>query len=287
MVMRHAGFLIASASFFLSASALHATVVQTVRTTAVPTFGPTNVDLDSETAATPDGIDEDIFAQSLGPGGSYSLFASAGRFGQVGLSGRTIAPGRFTTEVEILDNDIFNPTTSARRATANFIVDGGDMALVAAAGSSLSFNLLIEAAIGGSVGTVFDSFVRLDVDAQGATQFSVLGDSLDAQKSAIPFAAEIPLSFQSVDLGIVGPNETLGLRYTASFDANVIGFAEVVEFGFSDPLTVGLQPVSIRFEPATLENVAPVPLPAGAPLLVAGLAALAWLRRRGGCMRSG
>ncbi len=281
--MRLAVLPLASAFLFLSAQFAGAVVVQTVRTTADPIPGSIDVDLDSESAATPDGIDEDIFAQSVGPNGSYTVSASAGRFGQVGLFGRTIIPGRFSSEVEILDNDIFNPTTSPRSAMANFIVDGGDMVLVAGTGSSLSFNLFIEAAVGGSVQTVFNSLVRLEVDASGATQLFTSGDSLGAQKTSNPFAVEIPLSFQSVDLGIVGPNETLGLRYTASFDAFVTGFAEVVEFGFSDPLTVGLEPASIRFEPAMLDGVprvTPVPVPAGGPLLLAGLAALTFVARR-------
>lgn len=281
--MKLASFLIISAIFGLTAAPSQAIVIQTVRTTALPAIGNPNIVSDSEVAATPAGINRDIFARSIDSGGLYDLSASAGRFGEVGLQGRTIVNGSFSSSVEILDNDIFNATTSPRRASANFIVDGGDMFLVAGVGSSLQFNLLLEAAVGGSISTVFDATVRLDIDANGATQFSTFGDSLGAQKSANPFSAEIPLSFQSVELGIVAPNETLGLRYTAIFDADIKGFAELVVFGFSDPLTVGIQPASIRFDPAVLEgvaSVAPVPLPASAPLLAAGLAGLALVNRR-------
>jgi hypothetical protein len=286
--MRSFAPLFLLAALTLSVAPASATVLQTVRTDAdpsIPSFS-FETDSDSVSAPTPDGIDRNILARVADPGGLYDLSASAGTFGQVGLAGRMIAAGKYSSTVSILDNAILNPLSAPQRASANFIVDGGAMALIAGKGSSLAFDLLIESATSsGGIRTVFDSRVRLEVDSSGATNVSTSGDSLGVTWSPGDWRVEIPLSFQSVDLGIIAPNDSIGLRYEATMMADIVGFAEIAEFGFSDPLTGMLAPTSIRFEAATLEPTGPsssVPEPVGAPLLGFALAAGALARRRRG-----
>ena len=253
-----------------------AAVFQFVNADYVDPSGTLTSDADSGGA-------EDLFATVSGSFGSMT--SSAGRFGNLGLSGQIVAPGSIEVSVMITNTNAFVNTSGApQAASANFIIDGGFLGLNSAPGAMLELDLLVRAdilAIGGGPvrRTDFEANVKLDdtTNPGGIPEFITSGDDIGATFDSLNGLARIPLSFQSLDLGIIDPGSAISLVY----DVDIIGHFPVAPEGaawaFSDPFNLsGNSPFpTLALSPVTTT----VPEPTTAVLFLIGLAGLPLFRQ--------
>jgi hypothetical protein len=202
-------------------------------------------------------------------------FSSAGVFGNVGMRGQQLLPGAMETEVVIESkNENVNFLPVARRAHANFIIDGGSLGLVGEFGSTVTYDISIHFDMwdpfNNPIGN--SSFVsRGTLLSHGFTSPATLatsGDDIGTRLLPSGFGAEIPLSFHSIDLGLIPTRGQIDIRYTANFRSFATSF-EGAGWTFSDPGSIG---GTGEFPTITFTTV---PEPRGIVLWGLGLAALA------------
>ena len=228
----------------------------------------------------------DIGATITGTFGTAS--ASAGAFGNLGISGEQYQPGEYITSVEIVSTLPQNPFGVPAHAVANFIIDGGSLQMLAGPESSVDFDLEIDADIttsGALISHDFHTRAVLSTPAGGPPDSIVPPVLVTSGANDIGITQDpsglvtIPLSFQTLDLGIVDPGSTVHWKYTVMMTTKVPTALEVILFEFSDPLNidgVGEAP-TVTFTPA--QSVA-APEPPTLVLFALGLAGFAFAARR-------
>lgn len=248
------------------------------------------VDEDSDGVRRPTSSDvtRDVVAE-IGLPLAYQAVAAAGQFGSVGVSASLVESGivsTLETSVFISSDEFVNLTGVPQRATANFVIDGGSMLMIAARNASITYDLRLVGERPDSF-AVFSALGVLEADSAGDLSFVASGENIGSTFDPLTGRVEIPLSFQSLDLGIIGPNERLLLSYKFSFllaSGSVregLGFHEGMGARFSDPFNLSSNPVlgTIQLEPA-----APVPEPSSAALLIPGgvllLLGIFWRHKR-------
>lgn len=213
-------------------------------------------------------IDRAVFARVSDT--FYTIESSAGKFGNFGVSGSlNYETGAIAAHVFIGNGDFKNRTGQPQQATANFVIDGGLFTLLASPSSTVGYKLKLE--LNGL--SIFESSAELEAfgTSEGllANRFTQSGDdigtSFDGGSSMI-----IPLSFQSVDLGLIGLNERFALSYTFEAYGVTDSFAERIAFEFSDPLNVEFSENPL-IELTFSGPVSSVPVPGALPLLLTGL----------------
>ncbi|WP_425404704.1 hypothetical protein [Hwanghaeella sp.] len=221
-------------------------------------------------------IDRAILAQIQDPNGLFSGRTSIGEFGNLGLSGSSGAVGELHGQAVITKNDFQNTTGKAQQAELNFIIDGGRFFMIADEGSAIDLTLTIS--MDGI--PVYQSF--FDYEAVSDPVFGVrntlstFGSDLGIRTNS-PFEIEIPVNFETVDLGIIQPTQIFEISYQLDIVATAVGFAEIIGFEFSDPFDVsGFG----EFPDVSFNAVQAVPLPASAPLAAAAIGVLLLVRRR-------
>jgi hypothetical protein len=270
-----------------------ATVVQQVTITHSVNGTGAGVDHDLVTGATPDDITRDILAQ-LGVPTAYQAVAAAGRFGSVGTSIGLFESGVFATlisEIEI-SADFTNVTGVAQQGTANFVIDGGSLLMIAARNASLRYTLNVRSInITQTRTSEFETFGALVADPAGQVSFITSGPDIGATFDPTTGRVALPPSFQSLDLGILDPGDQLLLTYrfvlraAVGSDVGEPGASEGLGARFSDPLNLGTTPVlgPIQLQPVGSPPPPPpamVPEPSTMTLCVLGASGFAALRRR-------
>jgi len=231
-------------------------------------------------------ITTDILAQIDGTirFGFYNAASAASRFGNVGLASNMISEvssGEFNAaRVLIVSDEFSNPFGVPQTVTANFIIDGGELQ-VFGADVHADYRLVVGAKNLGNVpmsssllelqslifladnpffmDATFASQGRLETSFSGnttfttysipfATKVSDIGTTFDAASRSV----DIPLSFQSLNLGTVLPGDRMLLFYSLYLETGV-NFTGGGSAQFSDPLslssniafpTLSFQPVS-------------------------------------------
>ncbi len=182
-----------------------------------------------------------------------SASASVGPAGDLGIAGRQFGAGSFRGVIGVSNSEIRNMSPVARRATANFVIDGGRLRLDSAPGASLTLELEIFSSGGADNECIdrlcFQSKIELrdDSTSGGPPLVSFLGDDIGAGFDGNS-AVDIPLSFQSIDLGIVPANGSVSIGYELEIASTVPRFAEIFDFAFQDPLSIdGDGPIQVVF----------------------------------------
>jgi hypothetical protein len=227
--------------------------VEVTRHILPPPSLPTHHDSDDIMGNTSADITEDIFAQigSL-PASRFQATSAAGRFGSVGLIASSTESGasRITSVVRIRSNEFVNLSGFPQQAVANFAIDGGSLIAIAAENASAHYSLLMEAHLdAGSVS--FSTGGSLRADEFRNLVFTSTGSEIGATFDQQTGRVNIPLSFQSLDLGIVAPGEQFAIEYQLELAVNIGDiFASQVGSGgegviarFSDPLTLSGRPL--------------------------------------------
>ena len=283
---RHVAFaLLGAAALAVTGPTGAQTIHQRVEVIYTPLGGSIAAAQD-ETSGNSPGDLRDILADLRGP--RYEGRAAAGTFGDVGTSvGLLTSFGQFHTiaaTTEILGDPVFvNPLGIPVRVSSDFIIDGGRLWVIGGEGSFASFRMELYRGtpLGGVTDLRFTTSGRLQVDANGDAAFAAAGADIGAGMDGSN-SVRIPLSFQTADLGILGPGEALSLFYTLGVTAGTGQFGEIVRAEFSDPFDVSGSGIlgTIRFAPA-VPAVVPEPntlaLLGGGALLLLGVAR----RRRG------
>jgi len=243
-------------------------------------------------------IDADILAHIGGtPGAGYTATAGAGRFGQVGLdvglfhsfAGQTL--GAF---VLVASDEFVNPLGGPARVRTQFIIDGGEFFMPFSTNTKITFSLDVGAKNRGSEGPITDAFELLSAgdnvfeeehtggsyrmalfsDVNGAQSlFTSSSAGLDLHAAFDgPGRVRIPLSLQTVDLGVLAGGERLLVAYQATILIEQDGFSEGETGRFSDPFTL--------MGDSILSNVTftPVPETAALTLSLTGFLGLCALR---------
>ncbi len=210
----------------------------------------------------------------------YTATGSIGTLGNLGISSSQFTAGSSQNAVRIEDTFV-NLLGVPRTAVANFIINGGMVTMIGP--GTAEFSLAVEARIFEN-STFVDSEIFLsqfDLTAAGfgPVAFSPSGDDIGAFL-ADPNRVEIPLSFHSLDLGVIPANGSVDLSYQVIFNTDFPSGLEGVFFEFSDPLNVDgrgeFPEVVFSGGPAPGNNA--VPEPATATLALLGIAGL--MRRR-------
>ena len=210
-------------------------------------------------------------------GGFGAARGSVGTAGNFGIAAEFYRLGMLETTVRIEDTEIRNPFTLPHRAVANFIVDGGDLALIAGLGSKIELFLQLGWFIKDGTGSVVDlggagSSILLTQTTTGVT-LQNSGDFDLRPSFTSPGRVEIPLSFQSVVLGVIPGNGSIDISYDLSIRGETKEFSEIVSWSYSDPLTVSGDG---EFPQFAFDDV---PEPASTSFLALGVSLLARHRR--------
>jgi hypothetical protein len=217
-------------------------------------------------------ITRDIFAQiGAFPDLGYQATSSAGRFGSVWLSAALNQSGVVSVDSRVIvaSDEFVNLTGAPQQATANFIIDGGFLLLDGGRNARATYHL---SPLGANLGNVpietdqsrfaflntpcfpvcpeFSTSGVLEADASGNLSFMQFGEDIGATFKP-PGLVDIPLSFQSFDLGIVNPSDRLYLKYDFILSTEVgthipiltPGAAEGIFAQFSDPFNLSGHPV--------------------------------------------
>lgn len=237
-------------------------------------FGNSTVDSDRIDGATEADINRALIASIAGPG--YNATGSVGEFGNYGMSGTIFTRGELRAQV-LIEADVSTPPFGGPRdAEANFIIDGGELSFLAGPLSTLDLQLTLSV----DADIVFQTGIGLTGDdAAGNPGFTTFGADIGAVRDpSLGWRINIPFSFQSVDLGVLSPGQTLDFSYQLDIIATIEDYAEVVAFEFQDPLTIEPPPAG----PESLRaGIAPVPLPAAVWLFAPAVALLGLRQRRG------
>jgi hypothetical protein len=226
----------------------------------------------------PPDVLEGVSAAIGGPG--FTLEASVGPFGNLGMTGQMSRVGTLSGQIIILNSEFFNQLPSPQRAAAQFIVDGGRLAMLAGTGSRLNLLLQVSAIVRDPTTTLardelFVAQIALEQTADGM-QFESSGESLDETFDG-HFAVDIPLSLQTLDLGLIPAAGSIQLTYRLMIFADIHGFNEITAYQFSDPLQLdgtGEFPTVIFSEPAAVAE------PPALLVLAASLTLIGATRRR-------
>lgn len=218
-------------------------------------------------------ITQAVRAQLNGDG--FQADGSVGPNGALGLEGFVFRPGELSARVRIVDDAIVNPFSTPQAAQANFVIDGGQFNLLAGPGSLIDFSLSL--VLDGD--PVFETGLQMTSQSFFAPPGVATSGEDIGYDPAAPGPSDtvaVPLSFQSVDLGVIQPGASVSLAYLLEARVRVEGPVEFASFRFSDPLSVGGDPAlsAVTFTPAAVP-VAPVPVPAGVWLLATALAGVA------------
>jgi len=233
-------------------------------------------DSDSETVFNDDPYQDDL-AVFIG-GSSFNADVQMSRDGYFGIAGATAA-GELQIRVNV--QEIYrNDGTAPVQVSTTFLVNGGLLALFGSELSSIGYSL--------EVGT----FPIFEFDAEGELRgsdpffvatFSETGDSLGAIQATPGGSVEIPLSFNTVDMGVLQPGDTLAYAYDLRF-TQVSRGVEIAFFEFRDPTATGgatlpPSPFAVTATPVSSVPASAVPAPAALPLL-ASVVATGWLAAR-------
>jgi hypothetical protein len=216
-------------------------------------------------------ITSDIHAQiGQTPGSGYTGAAGAGRFGQIGLRTgifRTILGAKVSARVVVASDEFVNPLGVAQRVRTQFIIDGGEFIDPFSTNNRIAFSLevggenrgmmepvtdairmkgegSIAAAFGGTGGSIsgFNGgsyFLTWSTDAMGAKNLSISSiGGLDLHAAVVDRNLEIPLSLQTLELGVLGPGERLLLGYIATIEIEQNGVSEGSTGEYSDPFVL-------------------------------------------------
>lgn len=227
----------------------------------------------------------DIAAAVAGP--TYTAAAGAGRFGDVGLSTGLIvsfsAGFQETTAEAVIRavNVVTNTGPRPLRVTSRFIIDGGELEFVGDDAPYAEYTLTVRSSALGLVGEpasiAFFSSGRLAAGAAGI-EFTAAGEDIGAVPDLGPVlgTVRIPLSFQTADLGVLDPGESLGLLYVLRLNLGMGSRGEIVTARFSDPLSLSGNPA---LGALTLTPVPGAAVPEPSALALAGLGVAGLLGR--------
>ena len=245
--------------------------------------------------ATSSDITDGILAQiGAFPTLGFRAVSSASQFGSVGLSGAVFPRGiGVQSSVFVASDEFTNVTGAPQRATANFVIDGGSLFIEAGRDVQASYFLHLTAWNLGNVPirterSRFPPLVRpsliatgefitsgvLEADASGNLSFTpnqfLPGRDIGAVFDPLGGRVEIPLSLQSLELGILAPGDRLFLDYELELTADVQGRSEGAFVRFSDPFNLSGSPAlpTIVLQPLELPSNT-VPEPSTFALIVA------------------
>ncbi|MEQ9122956.1 MAG: hypothetical protein RIM80_10380, partial [Alphaproteobacteria bacterium] len=259
----------------LAAAPADAVVMQSVLTVVEQPNGAEDLDGDRIEGFDQDDIDRDILAETVTP--LHRATASAGVFGAVGLEAFALGAGIVVARADI-EATFVNDTGRPGLAVSQFIVDGGSLSLLAAAGAQAELGILVSAVTGMTQGDIFNARVEAQaIQDFGAFVVNNVEDDVIATRfdptAVIPTVVIDPF-LRRLDLGVVGANESVTIRYAAV--AVIDALTQDVEVGrvtFSDPLTVNIAP-------PTFIAIETVPLPPAGAALLGGLAVFGRLAAR-------
>lgn len=207
-------------------------------------FQNTSVSYSSDPAACCDVVDVEV---AFGPAAVLaqisdvlfgSAFASIGEFGNVGLQATQRRHGEIRILATVFSDENTNPFGVPQHAQANFIIDGGGILLDGV--GAIRYDIRLEFGIRDSAGGFVDEEIRwrtagvLDSPFFGAPTLTTFGSDIGATLTGI--VVEIPLTFVTVDLGIVPAGGSVSVDYEAFFGSDLSAtLLEAAGWSFSDP----------------------------------------------------
>lgn len=223
-------------------------------------------------------IDTPILASITGP--SYYATAALGAFGQLGVTGQMYGNGTLCAQVSVQSDEYVNLFGSPQRAVARFVIDGGQLVLQFTPGGTLFFQLAVRADVYQDSTSLYDKLFSANAELsippgqETPTTVSFRGDDIGMTHIGMG-VVEIPLSFQTFEIGVIPPDARIELEYLLTIEANAPQYAEGLFFQFSDPLSIDGEGALVP-----IVEFSDVPEPLTALLLTGGLAAMRHRRPR-------